>query len=791
MFRTRTQHGQSIVFMAFFILILIAFVGLSIDTGKAMAQQRKIQAGSNASSIAGMNVVAKKYDDEAVLAAIKSSLESNQITKYQQVMSDEELKIRGDSDTIYFRAQYLDKAGAPITGDIGTLPATIPYNRGVFFVQVKTSVDVQNQFASVLGVSTYNVNAMGVASFVACNSGIYPMTFHKRYLEKDTSANPRRDYQVVPYPDGRDAPASEFPPDSIIDANRFPANTGGSGNFYWLRWFASASGGSGSQQTLGDAMTGPGTFSDGFQEATPPTGDYNGDNPGALDAHDWIAGDSGNPNILRTQLDYHIANRTLMLIPIHDAVVGSGLNVKYRTSELIAVRLLHYNLNGQNSTFTFGLVERNYKCIGPSTPRFDPFTLKVDFEQNVLWKERTTNINSFDIAIVQDYSASMAYKWDSNGSYVGFPERRIDKAIPVINDFVKEMLVTRKLADPQSSNEIAYVTFGHKNSSGVHSAQMDVNFTNDPTKFASVTGYNPAATSANPTANSTKPGYQFPSGVLTGQTNTAAGLQQALTLLSRPPRIGPDGRPVKLKILLITDGLANVLPGDLGPRSNKVNSMTLAPYRCGNPGATETQNLDDPFIQSTCPIVGGVNKSPIQATVDVANQAKANGISISVILLGRHSNPNDMQLGLIADNPNSFDYADSPAAFANMVQSVIQEWTLGCIDRSNRTVMANTRFTIIDTTNTSVTYPVQTDSNGHFEYKNFPAGSYKITVSTNLTGGDGVSRLYNRLTSPEQGTADTNLPFTMPSDSSYTVPGPVVLQIADSQLTAVQCSTTP
>ncbi|HEY1012980.1 MAG TPA: PKD domain-containing protein [Herpetosiphonaceae bacterium] len=136
----------------------------------------------------------------------------------------------------------------------------------------------------------------------------------------------------------------------------------------YLRWTEDTS-----SLTLAAALAGGGTLGSGFAEGAPPATDPGAERQvnGILEAGDWLSvltnqiANVGIPEIL----DRHIAQRTLMILPVYDTLAVSG-SLKARTSQLIRVRLLSYNLSSNPRFLEFGLVAHlsPYACFRYHTP---------------------------------------------------------------------------------------------------------------------------------------------------------------------------------------------------------------------------------------------------------------------------------------------------------------------------------------------------------------------------------------------------------------------------------------
>jgi hypothetical protein len=156
-----------------------------------------------------------------------------------------------------------------------------------------------------------------------------------------------------------------------------PANNP-SGSFAWLRWSADVgnpySGGTSAATTA--MMTSPGNIADGFDEAPwPASNSLNLPKPFGypLQPHQLSPGDWAYPNLgvtnastLRAQLDYHMANRKLLTLPIFDASAGSGSGMAYHISRPATFLLLGYSLTHSTSMY-LDLVYIGTPALAPCT----------------------------------------------------------------------------------------------------------------------------------------------------------------------------------------------------------------------------------------------------------------------------------------------------------------------------------------------------------------------------------------------------------------------------------------
>ncbi|HYF62890.1 MAG TPA: vWA domain-containing protein, partial [Herpetosiphonaceae bacterium] len=369
--------------------------------------------------------------------------------------------------------------------------------------------------------------------------------------------------------------------------------------FYWSRWNGAQA--SGSSVDLGASLSGMGNLRAGFSELAPPQSDpaalplVNG----KLEAGDWLAGTGATVNTaeIKAALDSHIAKKDLLILPVYDTVVGSGATADsgYRVVRLVQVRLLGYDLVGSGSYLEFALVKDNPVCH-----------LELQTYETLEWYGPTTvltDAGSYDLVIVQDYSSSMRNCWDTNTSCPN-GTRRIDYAAAALRDFVHESLVVGNQQNGRD-HRLAYVTFGQRGTKVVPFGTT----ADTLARFKTVIG-----DKANP--------ITLPNSVLSGNTNPADGLASAVSYINSARSVDKNGKPVKLKVVLLTDGVANVFND--GPATWTTNRYSNAPYYCGETSA-DTEN---PLVQSTCPSQEdypgqAISLPPIQIMVKTASDARA------------------------------------------------------------------------------------------------------------------------------------------------------------------------
>lgn len=195
-------------------------------------------------------------------------------------------------------------------------------------------------------------NAEGLPSWAGASCWVYPFSFHAQVLdENSTTGKPAPE----PMPDPS-APINEIP-----QASRFQVNFSlQQGKF--LNWT-----GNQSLPAFQASFTDGGTLGAGFVEATPPASD-----PAAqrlinatLEQGDWSPFVTAPITGLAAPLDDHIIRRTIMILPVHNAIAGSGANGIVRVQRFVRVRLLEYNFVSGGGYLGLGLVRDDtpYACF--------------------------------------------------------------------------------------------------------------------------------------------------------------------------------------------------------------------------------------------------------------------------------------------------------------------------------------------------------------------------------------------------------------------------------------------
>ena len=273
----RAERGQILVIVALALIVLIAAVGLVIDTGIGFVSRRSAQNMADLSAMAGTKTIADHYvkdtslDGPDVYAAVNDSMSTN-----------------GCSGDCSWSATYVRPNGVGSEEDLGDVTAGDPMPYGAQGVRVDVSRQPETFFMRVVGINSITVGVSATAMTAT----------------------------VDELPPGQVLPIGVAPPDGGYEPGQVYDLTAGKdapGNFGWLSWDGTNDSGG-----LADSLCQP-------------------DNP-ELGFPVWVTGDPGksNSNGVRDCVDYWIDNGQTVLIPLWDQVTGTGNSTQFRVVGLAA-----------------------------------------------------------------------------------------------------------------------------------------------------------------------------------------------------------------------------------------------------------------------------------------------------------------------------------------------------------------------------------------------------------------------------------------------------------------------
>jgi catechol 2,3-dioxygenase-like lactoylglutathione lyase family enzyme len=176
--RTRAP-GQILVIFVLALIAIIGGVGIVIDGGNAMGQQRAVQNGSDASAQAGTVVLAQRLMGGSSNTGIAGSCPGSSGNAWDLEVCRAVYRAASDNDVTIEDAQYTDFKGDPIgTVGGGSLP------NGAQGVQVIASREFGTFFARALGFSTFTATTQATAVTGVVTSvcppgtgcGLFPLT---------------------------------------------------------------------------------------------------------------------------------------------------------------------------------------------------------------------------------------------------------------------------------------------------------------------------------------------------------------------------------------------------------------------------------------------------------------------------------------------------------------------------------------------------------------------------------------------------------------------------------------
>lgn len=266
------ERGQILVIVAGGMIALLLLVGLVLDGGIALLNQRDGQNTADVASLAGTRLIADHYVDPAIShtqadihAAIEDSVQDNGCTATGTPCS--------------WTATFVNLALA----DVGAVTnAAAPIPPGAVGVRVNVHREPGTFLASLAGISHWNVDTQAIA--IANEPTTAPPNQLLPIALKQNAGTPYVPGQVYDLTDGKDIP----------------------GGFGWLSWT-----GSNDPNALADSLCTP-------------------DNP-RFDMPFQFPGDPGKSNSsgVRACLDQLIDSGRTVLIPIYSTVSGPGDNQRY------------------------------------------------------------------------------------------------------------------------------------------------------------------------------------------------------------------------------------------------------------------------------------------------------------------------------------------------------------------------------------------------------------------------------------------------------------------------------
>jgi hypothetical protein len=547
----RKNPGQSIILIAFVLAVLIGLAGLSLDVGEAYAEQRAAQRAVNSAAIKGVDSLIRGRADVQIYNDIAQTLRANGINL---VDKDQEA---GPGQT-RMRAIYLDGKGNQL-GDVGARGNQYP-GSNVTYIRVELDGTTETSLARLFGTETLPVVVNTYGGRGPCTNGIYPFAVQ----DKSFTGQPANPSKAGLYSDGF---YKEMPWRRI-----YGKDTAVSGGFGWLSWKVGSTGANaGSNIQMRADLTGEGTIHLGFVEAPWQPGTPAGNVPegypilpGYLNAHDWVYGSTGgNFNGVDDELDWHVTNRTEMLLPMYDVASGSGANAAYHVTGIGRFLLKEWGKEGGKSYLDLVFLGETGGCptlVNPPQPSDNADTPTLTGK--VLVKPRYINNNAesgpVDIILVIDESVSMAWNWQGGTQTSSSNPSRLKVTKDAAKQFIGSFL------GPE--DRMAIISFGQN---GGNTGQvMPYPDTKTFTQGQIDNAVNKiTALDRDWTSGTSQGKAQLQSAIdglqADGNTPTYPGLERARRVMSGARSTAVvNGQSVKVSkvLVLLTDGVANIYP---------------------------------------------------------------------------------------------------------------------------------------------------------------------------------------------------------------------------------------
>ncbi|MFL5806734.1 MAG: pilus assembly protein TadG-related protein [Roseiflexaceae bacterium] len=757
--------GQSIPIIALMIVVLVAMVGMAVDVGQTYAEQRNTQRSANAAAIAGMNKLIGGGDDTTIAREIKSSLKSNNIIVAEgpEAQSGERL----------MKAFYLDAsgnalAGCPTVGS-GCSAAAL---RGTKYIKVTVTGKVDTYFARVVGRNDLPVGANAWAGRGAC-LGIYPIAVPDQLLGPNGFINPDPGAGGT-YSDNtyRNKTVMTIPMND-------PANP--SGGFGWLRWAADA--GDKERGTNGTAteamMTGPGNITGGFNEADWPK--TNGLNlpkpagypidPGQINGGDWVYPNTGvsNASGITAQLDEHIANKDVLILPIWNDVQGGGNNATYHVSRLAAFLLISYKLTGQGY-FKVAYLGDAPECSSLTTPPKRDTNIGIGGQ--VLYRPRYKEVPSsrppVQYEIILDVSGSMSWNYEGYGkrdgdsvlctggtnncSGTGTPwspkeERRIYFAKNAIKAFIDQM---------GTKDVMQIVSFSGDPFKGGFSNSRAINEFTNVYPSSGWSGNAAVLKDAVDDAGKTDKNIYLTD----GRTPSAVGISRGAQVFSSAPTKSPaTNETYKRVVIFLTDGVANVKLNGSAPDytvtpgcGSEIPSCNVGTSDMPINAAGSQASILKQYAQIYVIAMAGV---PATGLRTIASQTSAPFYSTS-------QNGGDLQ-SIFDDIVQDVRQGNCVPLGGTAFEQFMKENEIGTSNRGTLGFPTVGYATLKDENGGTLpdgkgTAPIQIDTESgklFYRFDNLTPGIYQMSAFIAYKGKDGISHEYDQIYNESTALADT------------------------------------
>jgi len=310
----KSEKGQSIVLIAAILVGLIAFATLAMDAGNLYTARREAQNAADAAAMAGARQIVLECSKGA--GADESAIRNQAL---QMVAGN----IQNGTAQVYYINDSSAHAFSSEIGGVGYVPCACGGNKasGVEVTVVKNVPSFVGTLISNGGVAGATARAR-FSPVANVTTGLYPFTRRNMPIEKNQLVTLR----------------------ILDDADTMP------GNFGWLSW-----NGDNNVPNLCESLTPPGDSGTKYYNPGTPANNWTADyGDKQINIGDWVQGAPGNKNAdcVRNWLDYFIANKAPLTIPLYDTVAEQGSKGNYRVASFAAFELQSYDLTGQTKSMT-------------------------------------------------------------------------------------------------------------------------------------------------------------------------------------------------------------------------------------------------------------------------------------------------------------------------------------------------------------------------------------------------------------------------------------------------------
>jgi Flp pilus assembly protein TadG len=730
----RYAQGQSTILLALMLVVLVSFVGLSVDVGHVYAEQRHVQQAANAAALAGMAAWDRDLKNGAVTQNILRALAANGID------------YTTGSNFTYTASYVLEDGTTRLLRDLSA-SASPPDNVERVAVSIRQEVDTY--FARVVGRRSLPAIATAYGCLGGYNLGVYPIGLNveirreeglQKYLGPWIGGSDRGTTEI-PYNSSTqatwrewhtaaDSPSGQAEYVKIPFHNKFDAMNGV--HFPWLVW---KSGTNHSNDTLNASLSYPGNLaSSTFTEAAPPAGSSNGPRNNELEPGDWLDVNPGTRSANETVLQEHVTIGDIMLLPMyHDAKPnGNGKSGNYvvQVVKMGMFKLVDADQTGGDQFMAFEYLGTSGGSVGQcgAHPRTDDATLSG----NVVFDQLTRSVDggsrSSDIVMLLSVSENMLQLMDPGSSSV----LRKDDVRSSLEDFAEDLAEDEDIGE---DHNLKVVTYGNPSGVGLYTTWDQPWLSGSE---AITTNIDSALSDIDKALATVVAGNQRPG---------ARALANAGTYLSS----SPGGAGNKKVIIMVVDGVMNVCSTPVGgvcvadgpaPGTTSTQWTSAAAQLTGNWPLWQAQEEADRLHRPTS--VGGLGAQIFVIALTRSNEATTGwfdtrglrdiasgpGYYYDVATASELDQALESIERVIKNGPSA-DSAHSTIAYCNPTSQLL--------------AAPSVRITLVDD-NGHAAKEVTTDAAGNFVFTGVRPGDYTFKLESTIGGPPTIfGRTYSRV----------------------------------------------